>query len=77
MRREGTRRGRACEVEKAIAAHPSLGDASIRVAVRNGVARLSGTVADERQRLSAARVVGSRPGVRSVQDDLQVGTGSR
>jgi osmotically-inducible protein OsmY len=67
----------AREVEKAIAAHPSLGDASIRVAVRNGVARLSGTAADEHQRLSAARVAGSRPGVRSVQDDLQVGTGSR
>jgi len=67
----------AREVEKAIAAHPSLGHASIRVAVRNGVARLSGTAADEHQRLSAARVAGSRPGVRSVQDDLQVGTGSR
>ncbi len=60
------------EVKKAIDSRPELSDASIKVDVKNGVARLSGTVPDENDRLSAAIAARSAPGVRAVEDDLQV-----
>ena len=40
--------------------------------MKNGVARLTGTVRAERDRVSAAVAARSAPGVRSVEDDLQI-----
>jgi osmotically-inducible protein OsmY len=40
--------------------------------VKNGVARLTGTVGSESDRLVAAIAARSTPGVRAVQDDLRV-----
>jgi hyperosmotically inducible protein len=60
------------DVEKAIDARPGLGDAKIEVEVKNGVARLSGTVTNEHDRLAAAIAARSTNGVRSVQDDLKI-----
>jgi len=60
------------EVKKALDARSSLSDANIKVDVRNGVARLSGTVPNEQDRVSAAVAARSAAGVRSVQDDLQI-----
>jgi len=61
------------DVEKAIDARPGLTDAKIEVEVKNGVARLSGTVPSEQDRLAAAIAARSTNGVRSVQDDLKIG----
>jgi osmotically-inducible protein OsmY len=61
-------------VKKALAAHAGLGDAKIDVDVKNGVARLTGTVPSEQDRLSAAVAARSAPGVRSIQDDLRIST---
>lgn len=44
------------------------------VDVKNGVARLTGTVPDPTNRLQASVVARSARGVRSVQDDLRVAT---
>ncbi len=59
-------------VKKAIDARTNLSDASIKVDVRNGVARLSGTVPNEQDRVTAAVAARSAAGVGSVQDDLQI-----
>jgi len=45
---------------------------NISVEVKNGVARLSGSVPGQSERLEAAVVARSTPGVRSVRDDLRV-----
>ena len=49
-----------------------LEGASIAVDVKNGIARLTGTVADDQQRLAAATTARATPGVRAVQDELRV-----
>lgn len=60
------------DVEKAIDARPGLSGSKIEVEVKNGVARLSGTVPSEHDRLAAAIAARSTNGVRSVQDDLTI-----
>jgi len=60
------------EVKKTLEGRPDLKDLSIDVDVKNGVARLSGTVPSQEQRLSAAVAARSAEGVKSVQDDLRV-----
>jgi len=61
-------------VKDRLKARDDLKSADIGVDVKNGVARLTGTVDDEAQRLAAAVAARSTPGVRSVQDDLRVKT---
>ena len=51
-----------------------LQGAEIDVEVKNGVARLTGTVADDMQRLSAATTARATPCVRAVQDELRTTT---
>jgi osmotically-inducible protein OsmY len=51
-----------------------LQGAKIDVDVKNGVARLTGTVADDMQRLSAATTARATPGVRAVRDELRTAT---
>ncbi|TMB13350.1 MAG: BON domain-containing protein, partial [Deltaproteobacteria bacterium] len=46
----------------------------IAVEVKNGVARLSGTVPSQEERLAAAFTARSAVGVKSVEDDLRVST---
>ena len=60
------------EVKKALDTRSGLSDARIKVDVKNGVARLTGTVRAEHDRVSAALAARSAPGVRSVQDDLLI-----
>src|SRR5689334_1164249 len=50
---------------------------SIDVDVKNGIARLTGTVENERQRLEAAMAARSVPGVRAVHEELRTSTASR
>src|SRR2546422_6281852 len=59
-------------VRKALESRPELSDARIDVEVRNGVARLTGTVPTEQQRLTAALAARSVTGLKSVHDDLRV-----
>jgi osmotically-inducible protein OsmY len=60
-------------VEQALENRRDLDDASITVEVKDGVARLSGTVANEDDRLAAAITARSTRGVRSVLwNDLQI-----
>ena len=61
------------QVKKNIENREDLKDASISVEVRNGVARLTGTIKSEHQRLAAAIAARSTPGVRAVHDDLRIG----
>jgi hyperosmotically inducible protein len=64
-------------VEQAIEKRTDLDDSNIEVEVKDGVARLSGTVASEDDRLSAAMAARSTRGVRSVLwNDLQVNPSS-
>lgn len=49
----------------------------IDVDVKNGVARLTGTVDSEQERLEAAIAARSMPGVRAVENDLRIGTATR
>jgi hypothetical protein len=58
------------EVKKALQNHEDL--KSVNVAVKNRVARLSGTVPTGMRRIEAAVVARSTAGVCSVQDDLRV-----
>jgi hypothetical protein len=44
------------------------------VAVRNGVVRLSGTAPSQQHRLFAATAAHAVPGVRAVEEDIQVTT---
>jgi osmotically-inducible protein OsmY len=57
------------EVKKALAT-PEFKD--ITVDVKNGVARLTGTIPTGAQRLEAAVIVRAVPGVRAVEDDLRL-----
>src|SRR5213083_878846 len=59
-------------VRKALESRPELSDARIDVDVRNGVARLTGTVPTEQQRLTAALAARSVTGLKSIHDDLRV-----
>jgi hyperosmotically inducible protein len=61
------------EVKRALESREDLKRAGIGVEVKNGVARLSGTVPSQEQRITAAVAARSAQGVRSVQDDLRVG----
>jgi osmotically-inducible protein OsmY len=56
-------------VTQALARREGLAD--IAVDVRNGMVRFTGTVEHEPQRLEAAIVARSTPGVRAVEDDLR------
>ena len=58
--------------ESALGARDDLKD--VDVEVKNGVARLTGTVPESSDRLEASVVVRSAHGVRSVQNDLRVAT---
>ncbi|HSD10472.1 MAG TPA: BON domain-containing protein, partial [Candidatus Binatia bacterium] len=60
------------EAEQAMARDRALKDADIRVEVRDGVARLKGTVPSENERLAAIARVKRVDGVRRIQDDLKV-----
>lgn len=59
-------------VEKRLKAREDLSDASIGVEVANGVARLTGTVRSQADRLTALTVARTTDGVRSVVGDLTV-----
>jgi hyperosmotically inducible periplasmic protein len=59
-------------IEKAIAKQDELRDADIKVEVRNGVARLSGTVVSQSDETIATTIARSTDGVRSVESDLQI-----
>jgi osmotically-inducible protein OsmY len=58
-------------IENSLAKRDDLKDADIDVEVKNGVARLTGSVDDEHDRLAAAIAARSTPGVRAVQDELR------
>lgn len=62
------------DVKAALDQRPALKDASISAQVEDGVARLTGTVSDEEQRLAAAMAARAVPGVRAVPEDLRVHT---
>jgi hyperosmotically inducible periplasmic protein len=62
------------EVTAAIYRRPELKHAAIGVAVRNGVARLSGTAPSQQHRLFAATAAHAVPGVRAVEEDIKVTT---
>jgi osmotically-inducible protein OsmY len=59
-------------VKRSLEGRENLRDAKIAVEVRNGVARLTGAVASQEDRLEAAVVARSTAGVRAVEDALQV-----
>jgi osmotically-inducible protein OsmY len=59
-------------IEKRLKAREELSDASIDVAVANGVARLTGTVRGQPDRLTALTLARTTDGVRSVIGDLTV-----
>lgn len=59
-------------VRKRLGARDSLEDSDIDVAVENGVVRLTGTVATQRDRLTALTVARSTDGVGSVVDGLEL-----
>jgi hyperosmotically inducible protein len=59
-------------VERSLKGRENLRDAKIAVEVRNGVARLTGDVASQEDRLEAAVVARSTAGVRAVEDAMQV-----
>jgi osmotically-inducible protein OsmY len=59
-------------VEGRLKAREELSDASIDVEVANGVARLTGTVRSQSDRLTALTLARTTDGVRSVVGDLTV-----
>jgi hyperosmotically inducible protein len=59
-------------IERAIAGNGDLGRSDITVEVRNGVARLSGTVARESDKATATTIAKRTGGVREVESDLQI-----
>jgi len=59
-------------IEKRLEAREDLSDASIDVEVADGVARLSGTVRSQSDRLSALTLARTTDGVRSVIANLDV-----
>ena len=62
------------DIKAALAGRPDLSDSRIAVEVKNGVARLSGTVPSQEERLAAALTARAAVGVKSVEDDLRVST---
>ena len=61
-------------IDKRLKAREELSDASIDVQVENGVARLTGTVGGQADRLTALTLARTTDGVRSVIGDLTVKT---
>jgi len=61
-------------LEKRLKAREDLSDASIDVEVADGVARLSGTVRSQTDRLSALTLARTTDGVRAVIANLEVKT---
>jgi hyperosmotically inducible protein len=59
------------QIERKLEDRKDLEGADIKVEVKNGVARLTGTVDNESQRLAAAIAARSTPGVRAVHDELR------
>lgn len=59
-------------VRQRLAGREALADADIDVAVENGVVRLTGTVASQRDRLTALTLARSTDGVTSVIDGLEL-----
>jgi hyperosmotically inducible protein len=59
-------------VKDALAQQDELRDANISVEVENGVARLTGTVPSQEQRIRAAVAARTAAGVRAVRDELRV-----
>ena len=59
-------------VKKRLLAHDSLGDSDIDVAVKNGVVRLTGTVATQSDRLTALTIARGTEGVGAVIDGLEL-----
>jgi hyperosmotically inducible protein len=62
----------AQKVTAAIFSRPEMNRASISVDVKNGFARLSGTVPSQQHRVFAASAAREVPGVRAVAEDLRV-----
>ena len=64
------------DVEKAIddslGKRDDLRGSNIDVEVANGVARLTGTVENEQQRLAAAVAARATPGVKAVKEELRI-----
>jgi hyperosmotically inducible protein len=60
------------DLKSALDQRSDLQGTDIDAEVKNGVARLKGTVHSEEQRLSAAVAARSTPGVRSVEQDLDI-----
>jgi hyperosmotically inducible protein len=60
------------EALKALDDDPNLRNVKINVEVRDGVARLTGTVLSESAKLAAVAAVQRVDGIRSVQDDVKV-----
>ncbi|MCW5890837.1 MAG: BON domain-containing protein [bacterium] len=61
-------------VEQKLAQSEALGKAGVDVDVKNGVARLTGTVPSSEDRLRAAVLARTTPGVRAVTEELRVET---
>jgi hyperosmotically inducible protein len=62
------------QISQRLKQRQDLAGANIDVEVKNGVARLTGKVENDDQRLAAAVAARSTSGVRSVQDELKVDT---
>jgi hyperosmotically inducible protein len=60
-------------VERKLEQSETLGDADLDVDVKNGVARLTGSVPTPEDRLRAAVLARTTPGVRAVTEQLRVG----
>lgn len=63
-------------VDQALKARDDLKASKIDVDVKNGVARLTGTVPSESERLAAALTARATPGVRAVREELRVEGGA-
>lgn len=61
-------------IEHQLDARSDLKGTDIDVDVKNGIARLTGTVDSEQQRIQAALAARAVPGVRAVRDELRVKT---
>ena len=60
------------QIDRKLKDRDDLHGANIDVDVKNAVARLTGTVENEHQRLAAAMAARSVPGVRAVHDEPRV-----
>jgi hyperosmotically inducible periplasmic protein len=58
------------DVRKRIKARPSLSDSSVKVNTAKGVVRLTGTVASQRDRMTALTAARGASGVKSIIDDM-------